>query len=243
MNPELHALAGPYALDAVADHERQAFEEHLMGCEDCANEVRSLQDAAAELTNLSAVTPPPQLRADVLAAIGRVRPLPPVVDNVVALHRARLSRSVWQLTAAACAIIAIAVGAWGVQQHRDATRQVSAQATAVDQLLSSADAGAISGPVGSNGQATLVYSKSQGKLILVAHNLPKLASNKTYQLWMLSGTTGAASAGLFTADANGNAEVSASGDLSGVARMGISIEPAGGSKTPTPGQIQATMPI
>ena len=69
LNPELHGLAGPYALDALDDAERAVFEEHLATCPDCEAEVHSLSLAATELSHISATAPPPQLRADVLASI------------------------------------------------------------------------------------------------------------------------------------------------------------------------------
>jgi anti-sigma-K factor RskA len=242
VSPELHALAGAYALDALDDDERAAFEDHMNGCPDCAEEVRSLRIASAELSHISATPPPPQLRTHVLSAIKQVRPLPPVVDNVIALRQARATRSLWQMLAAACAVIAIAVSAWGYQQNRDARRHVAvAQDSAVDTLLKASDATVVTGPIGS-GKATLVYSKSQSRVVLVGHGIPALAKNKTYQLWTISPDSAATSVGLFTPDAGGNVDVPAKADLAGAAKMGISIEPAGGSAQPTPGTV-ATMSL
>jgi anti-sigma-K factor RskA len=232
MSDELNALAGAYALDALDGDERALFEQHLLSCDDCAAEVRGMQAAAAELSHATAVAPPPELRGSVLTAISQVRPLPPVVDNVVALHRARAGRSRWQLLAAACALIAIASSVWGYQQHRDAARKNTASITLVEQLLNAPDLASTTGPVGS-GQATLMYSKSQGKLIMVGHGIPAVAAGKTYQLWLISANGTATSAALFAPDGNGNIRVTASGDLNGTARMGVSLEPTGGSAKPT----------
>ena len=74
----LHALSGAYAIDALDDDERAVFERHLPNCLDCQREVASLREAAALMADLSAVTPPPALRASVLAGITKIRPLPPV---------------------------------------------------------------------------------------------------------------------------------------------------------------------
>jgi anti-sigma factor RsiW len=38
-SPDIHALGGAYALDAVDDLERVAFDRHLAECETCALEV------------------------------------------------------------------------------------------------------------------------------------------------------------------------------------------------------------
>jgi len=242
MSDELNALAGAYALDALDTDERTIFEQHLTTCQDCADEVRGMRTAAAELSHTTAIAPPPDLRAGVLAAIGNVRPLPPITDNVVQLRRARAGRSLWQGLAAACALIAIAASAWGYQQHRDAGRGNGAQSAAIDLLLQAPDAAATTGPVG-NGQATLVYSKAQGKVVLVAHGLAAPAAGKTYQLWIISSDNVATSAGTFLPDSSGSAIKDAAGNLTGTVRMGVSVEPSGGSTKPTPGAIIAIMKI
>ena len=244
MTPELHSLAGAYTLDALDETERAAFETHLVECVDCAEEVRSLRAAAAELSQVAAVAPPQQLRGDVLTAIRTVRPLPPVVDNVIALRRARAGRSVWQVLAAACALVAIVLAGWGYQQHQDARRQTTAAARSIDSLLNASDAKVITGGLGT-GQATLVYSRSQLRIALVGHNVPSPAAGKTYQLWMIepngSGNT-FISAGTFAPDAHGDVRaVASSAELARTAVMGISLEPAGGSAQPT--DVLATMKI
>ena len=78
MSDDIHALSGAYAVDALDDAERARFERHLAGCSDCQAEVASLVAAASELSVLSEATPPPSLRAKVLAEIATVRPLPPL---------------------------------------------------------------------------------------------------------------------------------------------------------------------
>lgn len=238
MSDELNVLAGAYALDALDDDERVLFEQHLEVCDECTEEVRGMRYAANELSRTTEVSPPPQLRADVLASISQVRPLAPVVDNVIALHRARAARSVWQVMAAACALIAIVAAGWGYSQHRATNRSTSvAQVSAVQKLLDAPDLRANTTAF-EKGSGTLVYSKDEHKLVLIGHGMPALASDKTYQLWMLPTTGDAVSAGTFTPDSAGNVELPASGDLTGIPKMGISVEPAGGSAQPTAGTVQ-----
>jgi anti-sigma-K factor RskA len=236
MRPDLHGLAGPYALDALDDNERAVFEEHLASCPDCADEVGSLRSAAAELSHVTATAPPPALRADVLSSISRQRPLPPLTDNVIALRRPRAGRSAWQVLAAACAIVAIIAGVWGYQQHRLADRRATtAQQSQLVQLLSAPDVRAVTGRVG-GGQATLVYSKSEGKAVLVGQGIPAPPPGKAYQLWMISeqnGTPTFTSAGTFAPDSSGQVRTYASGDLANTSQMGVTVEPAGGSNQPT----------
>ena len=78
MNADLHHLSGAYAVDALDDAERTAFEQHLAGCTDCRAEVAELSAAAHSLGALTEATPPPSLRASVLSGISQVRPLPPL---------------------------------------------------------------------------------------------------------------------------------------------------------------------
>jgi len=147
---------------------------------------------------------------------------------------------VWQFMAAACALIAIATSAWGYQQHRALNRSKTTASSAYS-VLSERDATATSGAIGTSGNATLVYSKSTGHMVLVAHGIRAAAQGKTYQLWTISPSGTATSAGLFTPNGSGDVLVRASGDLANASKLGISVEPAGGSAQPTPGAIIVTM--
>ena len=236
MTDELTGLVGAYALDALDDDERAVFEQHLRTCAECAEEVRGLRNAAAELSHLSEVGPPPQLRAAVLGAVAQTRPLPPLVDharadNVLPLRRDR-GKALWQGLAAACALIAIAVSAWGYSEHRQAQRAVSARESVVQQLLNAPDVRATTTAM-KQGQGTLIYSRREHRLVLIGRGMPVLPANQTYQLWMMTKTGEPISGGVFRPDEAGNVEVPASGELDGVDRMGISVEPAGGSAQPT----------
>jgi anti-sigma-K factor RskA len=78
MSADIHSLVGAYAVDAVDDHERAAFERHLAECPECRAEVAELRETAARLSLGTQVTPPTTLRDSVLAGIRTVRPLPPL---------------------------------------------------------------------------------------------------------------------------------------------------------------------
>jgi anti-sigma-K factor RskA len=79
--PEVHTLAGPYALNALPPPDRQRFERHLRSCESCAQEVRGLQETAARLAAATAVAPADRLRERVFAEVARTRQEPPVPDE------------------------------------------------------------------------------------------------------------------------------------------------------------------
>lgn len=64
-----HALAGPYALDALDAAERARFERHLRRCATCPAEVHGFAAVAASLGLAAASTPPVALKGRVLADI------------------------------------------------------------------------------------------------------------------------------------------------------------------------------
>ena len=84
---------------------------------------------------------------------------------------------------------------------------------------------------GATGRA--FWSRTAG-LMFTADQLPPLAPGRVYQLWTITGGT-PASAGVFTPNAQGGATVSVA-IASGAAlpdAFGVTIEPTGGSTTPT----------
>lgn len=236
---ELNALVGAYAVDALDEPERELFEAHLARCPECAAEVASLRAAAAELSHTAFTAPPDAVRGELLAAIGRVRPLPP---RVAGGHSQPVRRWLWPAVAAACALIAVIAAGWGWQEHRQlAGHRLSP--SALSSVFDSPDVATASVPVGGSGHAVLVYSKTRQRLLLIGQGIAELPADETYQLWMLGPQGSATSGGLFRPDRNGNVVVQAQGDLSHTAQMGISVERAGGAARPTPGAIVADIAI
>jgi anti-sigma-K factor RskA len=87
MNPDTHALAGAYAVNAVTDEERVSFELHLDQCADCRAEVAELRAAAGMLATNVELPPPPALRASVLSAISQTRQLSPLTGAAAETQR------------------------------------------------------------------------------------------------------------------------------------------------------------
>jgi anti-sigma-K factor RskA len=87
MSADVHSLVGAYAVDAIDEQERAAFELHLAECPECRAEVASLVEAGAQLSLVSQTAPPPAMRAAVLAGIRTVRPLPPLEQPAAAGHQ------------------------------------------------------------------------------------------------------------------------------------------------------------
>lgn len=83
--------------------------------------------------------------------------------------------------------------------------------------------------------ARAVYLPSQGALMMQASNLEPLPANKTYELWIIPTKGAPMPAGMFRPDAAGNASVVMPEMPRGVEAkaLGVTIENAGGSATPT----------
>ncbi|MGH3432635.1 MAG: anti-sigma factor [Thermocrispum sp.] len=241
MNAELHTLTGAYALNALSDSERAAFEEHLAECQSCVKEVAELQETAARLGGAVATPAPASLRADVLASIGLVRQLPPefddvttadLADTVVPLPRRRWPTALTGMAAAAAVIVAVVLGVQviGLGDELDRTRAELADAQSgnaeLTAVLSAPDARVVSS--GGRTGGALVLSERLAKLAFVPREMKAPAEGKAYQMWLI-GKDGVHSAGLMT-----DTDHAVVADMREEAsRFGITVEPAAGSRQPT----------
>ena len=234
---DLHALVGAYALDALDGAERDRFERHLRGCRACESEVRGFAATAAALAMAAAAEPPPGLKQRVLAAAAVTRQSPPTVAKAAARRRPHTSapRRAWlprlALSAAAAGLVAAAVlgGVTVWTQHRLTTAQAENQAIAA--VLAAPDAQIASARTSAGGIATVVASHSAGSIVFTSAGLQALPPSKVYELWFLGKT--ARPAGLLPpARAGRTAPVLAAGLAVGD-KVGVTVEPAGGSSSPT----------
>ncbi|WP_030482917.1 anti-sigma factor [Nocardioides aequoreus] len=243
-NDAIHALSGAYAVDALHDEERQAFEQHLQRCAECQEEVTSLREAAALLALPEEVPPPAGLRDAVLAAAAQVRPLPPEVDQpapraetrptpesaTVVPFRRRLqtlgSRSRLALVAAA-AVVVTAAGVGITQPWEPDT----ATYTATERVLEAPDAASVSQSFPDGSSATVTRSPSQGKAVLETHDMDQPPSGHVFQLWLMDDEGTARPAG--TMGSGGDHEMVLDGDAAEATAVGITVEPEGGSEQPT----------
>ncbi|MFI6360918.1 anti-sigma factor domain-containing protein, partial [Streptomyces sp. NPDC050743] len=81
------------------------------------------------------------------------------------------------------------------------------------------------------GAGTLVVSASRDRAVFVASKMPTPPRGKVYQLWFADGGN-MRSAGLMDPDRSSQA-VLMQGAVDGATGIGITVEPAGGSKQPT----------
>lgn len=227
---EIHHLGAAYALDALDDRERAAFEAHYATCEICRTDVREMRAAAAELATLTAGEPPADLRAKVLAEIATTRQLSPLPSPVVRLADRRRSRPVMAALAVAAAAVCFVVGALvvGGRGGDDFGDEVAAM-----MLEPGVGVAQLSGEDGAS--FTVVWDGERAAVM--ADGLRAADPGTGYELWLID-DAGQPRPMRLLADADGG-EVRAflpfAGELAGVepTAWGVTIEPDGGSDAPT----------
>ena len=272
MRDDLHVLTGSYALDALAGSERDEFERHMHRCPSCEAEVRGLRETAARMAMAKAVQPPAAMQSRVLTATYRTRQLPPLAGartrrarvsrlfahelgarrrdrdrrwlRTLRLGTSRLGTSrlgTSRLVAAvAAASVAVAVGL-GIAQVDTQHQLQSAQASnaAITRVVQAPDARLETMRTSAGGTVTVVFSGQQRAAVVTTTGMTSLPAGRVYQLWVMS-PAGARSEGLLTQPDQTN-QVLASGVRAGD-RIGITVEPAGGTSRPTTTPVVA-MPL
>ena len=230
--PEVHALTGPYVLNALPEDERLGFERHLADCQSCSAEVAELREAANKLGTAVAADPPPALKARVLAEIATTRQLPPLLrpDEAPEPRKGFSRRSFFGLAAAGVAVAG--AGGIAIDQYRDNSR-TEKQNEELAALLAEPDAQTVRGNVTGGGQAAIVMSASQDRAIVLLNNLPKLPKSKTYQLWLMDKSRTMHSAGLASGQVTGDQSKLIQGGVADKIAFGLTIENNPGATTPT----------
>ena len=149
-------------------------------------------------------------------------------------------RSPRLLTAFAAASVAIAVGLGITQvatQHQ--LDSVKASNAAITKVLDAPDARIETTHATVGGAVTVVASALQQEAVVTTKGMPSLSASRVYQVWVMS-SSGARSVGLLSVpDQTG--QLLASGVRAGD-RIGITVEPAGGTSRPTTAPI-VTVPV
>ena len=81
------------------------------------------------------------------------------------------------------------------------------------------------------GSAQLRVSGGRGELIV--DHLPPAPPDRIYELWLQRGARNPAPSTLFAVTSRGTADIGVPGELVGVTRVLVTIEPLGGSRAPT----------
>ncbi|MFB9924141.1 anti-sigma factor domain-containing protein [Amycolatopsis halotolerans] len=218
---DTHMLTGAYALDAVTGAERAHFEQHLLVCGTCAQEVRELREVATRMGVAATVQPDQGLRTAVLAEVAATRQTRPLDPG----PRSRRTRIAVALFAAAAAVGGIVAGV-ALSEHPAPTAPVAAGSADVRQAP---DANTFTSR-GAGGTLTATVSRSLGKVSVALDGMPSLDARHAYQVWLI-GPGGAHSAGLLRP---GSGPAPLVGALPpDTDRIGVTVEPAGGSPRPT----------
>lgn len=227
---EIHALSGAYAVDALDPEERAQFEAHLAACGSCRAEVADLREATTVLGGLEDTAPPAALRDRVLDDIGTVRPLPPERPEA-SVARADVVRPRYgrRLLAAAAAVVAVAGG--GAVLWQQTAGPDGSRVSVVDRVLQAADAERVTVELTDGASASVVRSVSEGRAVLLTRDMPAPPDGKVYELWLQTPAGVMVPAGLM--EQPGSRPVPLDGDATHATAVGITIEPEGGSESPT----------
>jgi anti-sigma-K factor RskA len=245
---DIHALVGAYALDAVDDLERAAFERHIRACEGCRAEVDELRETASRLADSTWSVPPPKLRTDVLAAVGRTRQLPPA-ESARPEPDARAAVSRWRrytAAAAAAGILATGAGAatWAVQEQRVREKNIAVAAAELREartqaILAASDLVVRTAPMIGGGRVTVASSAQQGASVVSMRADRAPAADRAFQFWTIRDAAQQVAVNAAVLPAGEASAVEIVPGVPGNDVFAISVEPAGGSPAPTKGQIVA----
>ncbi|MFF4583301.1 anti-sigma factor [Streptomyces sp. NPDC001373] len=232
---DVHVLAAAYALDALDPGEREAFDVHLPGCEACRQDVADFRATAARLAASASRAAPAPMKQRTLAAVDHVRQLPPRVPAAAPVSwRGTLRRRALPVALAASLAAAASLAGLAVRQDQEMrrleqqARQSEQRLDQVGRVLAAPDARTVHGRAANGALTSVVASDRQHRAVFTAGGLPAPAPGTTYQLWLDHGGT-MHPAGFISRDGS----VLLDGDTAGAARVGLTLEPTGGSPQPT----------
>ena len=259
MQREMNSLVAAYVLDALPPDEREVFEAFLDGSPTAAQEVAELLSVSAVLGAVDTAAPAPGLRESVLSAVGRTRQLPPITRRSnaertpgqpvpaqpvpaqpvaaqpvpVTRRRKAAVRVAAAFALAAVLVLGVVVG---IQADRlaEARRETQAAqgALALSSITGQADLQTRTSAVASGGTATVLSSARAGRGVVLLAGVTTLATDKTYELWLIDAAGKPRPVTTFATD-NTTATVDFAGFRTGDS-VGLSVEPAGGSPTGAP---------
>lgn len=227
---EMDELYELFVLRVLEPEQASEIEQHLReGCAHCEARVQEASALTAALaTTVKIVQPPSHLRERVLSSVGAS----PVEK------RANRIPAVYSLAGLCAALLAMCV--WLGITARDLKSELSNVAqerNALEAALKS---------LSRSGTRTIQFGKANqpegkvfvnpsGGLVFVAARLPRLGSDRTFQLWLVPPAGAPRSAGLFRSDESGSSVT-----VSNVAvnpattkAVAVSVEPSSGSNAPT----------
>jgi anti-sigma-K factor RskA len=242
-SPELEELAAGYALGALDSEDARRFSRHLDGCGRCGALVAEQAAVVAVLPlALEEMPASPELKTRLMEQVPREprspTPRPPTPLAAVARRPRAIPRAPWLLGLAASLLLVLGLGAWNVQLQGELRTSRAIEANQ-GRIIAALSGGGQSWPMQPGAQASgaggvVVRDPRTGELLVHAEGLASLPADRTYQAWTFesaeaapapAGLSGAGSAGSFTLPVLPSSER--------VAAVALSLEPAGGSPSPT----------
>jgi Anti-sigma-K factor rskA len=221
IDPDLIALATPYALHAMSESELADIDRRVAAApaevaQAFADEVRAVRETMAVVSATTAIEPPQQLRDRVLAEVS---------GDPVRQLRPRMKR--WQTAVlAAAAALVIGLGALGVGL---AMRPGPSTA---EEVFAAPDVQTVSSEIPTGGSATVVFSREKNAGVLVMNNVAPPAPGTVYQMWLID-PAGPHSAGTMDAEAVAPSTTAILPDLGDSQALAFTVEPGSGSSQPT----------
>jgi anti-sigma-K factor RskA len=228
---ELSELYELYVLGVLDPEEKAELEEHLArNCSQCQAGVRNALAMGTFFASMpDPIAPPKRLRRRVLASVG-VEP-----------KSSRFWIGGLAVAAAALAVAVLALNLTLIRRSEDlsqaraeiarTTSEVSRLETAF-QFLNAPDTEQVTFGKGPQGR---VFVNPRRGVLLIASNLPPAPSGKLFEMWIIPKGGAPQPAGLFRADAQGNAMYiwDRPVDRAHTSAVAVTIEPEAGSPAPT----------
>jgi anti-sigma-K factor RskA len=229
---QIHHLGAAYALDALDDRERAAFESHYASCDICSADVHSFREVLADLAGAQPAAPSDHVRAAVLADIAATRQLSPLLPSGVAdLAARRRPHALVRVMSAAAALILV-VGAVAFVAGRTSAPDDTV-ATALESVLSQPDARTLTltAQPGASGAIRVAWSPITGEVVVLGDGMTAADDGRAYELWAI---TAAGPSPMRLLDPATDGTIRAVLDLGDdPMTWGVTDEPASGSNEPT----------
>ena len=223
-----------YAIGALDREEVAALETHLETCASCRTQLAEYRAVSDSL--LTAILPKEPSAALRKSLQGR---LPSVQKAAWQPRTFSLNLSRLALGFAVIALLTLNIISF-VQ-----LRQIQVQQASLVTQVENAQIvlGLMSSPTiqllpisGEKASGTLLLDKGNNKAVLVVQNLPQLMENQTYQIWLVKSDGGRDTGGLFRPESGQTYTtkvILSPQSISNYVRIGVTVEPAGGSEAPT----------
>jgi anti-sigma-K factor RskA len=225
-----------YVLGALENEDAAALEAHLRTCAVCQEELAAYRAAS---DNLLMALPPQNPSAALRKRLQRQLP------SAQKSTRPRLNWSFSRTAVGLAIVLLLALNLFSISQVQALQRQ---QAQLIDQIQNGQMALTMlsyphtqSFPIQhENLTGSLLLDREYNNAVLILRGLPSVPADQAYQVWLISPNGERTSAGLIRPQTDlpyVSAPLSSNQDLVNFVGVGMTVEPAGGSDSPTGRQV------